>query len=133
MSGFRQAWTPDNVTTFKQRLLRYLMLLSEEARNCDLNSLDVDLQVVLKDACLAERLSTEFSWAEMSEIILASRVFGRTICVWALYPGLSESILALTAKPPEQTSSEPIHLWNVLTKDGRGDHYCALQPFLGAS
>jgi hypothetical protein len=127
MNDFRRSWSPEDVTVVKQKMLRRLLRMWREVSD-DMESLDADIQVVLRDEDLAERLSTEFSWAETSEIILASRFFKVPIYVWALYPRNSESLLALAVDPPGWPSREPIHLWNIVTENGRGDHYCALEP-----
>jgi len=129
MNDFGDAWDPDDVMAVKQRLLRRLFLIWRETAEEELESLDADLQVLLGDVHLAERLSTEFSWAETSELILASRFFRVPIHVWVLYPGRSESILALAMDPPGWSPKDPVYLWNIVTENGRGDHYCALEPF----
>jgi hypothetical protein len=128
MNDFRGAWSPEEVTAVKRKMLRRLLRMWRELADNDLESLDADVQVVLRDEDLAERLATEFSWAETSEIILASRCFKIPIYVWVLYPGRCESLLALAADPPGWSSCEPIYLWNIVTENGRGDHYCALEP-----
>jgi len=127
MSDFGGVWASEDVMVVKRRLLRRLFLIWSETDGDEMDSLDADLQVVLRDGRLAERLSTEFSWAETSEIILACRYFKCPIYVWVLYPGSSESMLALVAEPPGWCSREPVYLWNVVTKNGKGDHYCALE------
>ena len=130
MNDFRLAWSPEDITVVKQKMLRRLLHVWREVADDDMESLDADIQVVLRDEDLAERLSTEFSWAETSEIILASRFFKVSIYVWVLYPRNSESMLALAVDPPGWPSRQPIHLWNIITENGRGDHYCALEPAL---
>ena len=128
LGDFQQIWSPDEVVVMKKRLLRRLYFLWRETEGEDADSLDTDLQVVFQDLKLPERLATDFSWAETSEIILMSRLLRRPIHVWVLYPGRPHSILGLKTEPPGWPSCEPVHLWNVVTRSGRNDHYYALKP-----
>jgi len=110
MNDFTESWTPECVMAVKRKLLRRLRFIWREVTDEEIETLDMDLQEVLRDDDLADRLATEFSWAETSQIIVASRLFRRRIFVWALYPRKSESILALAVDPSGWPRHNPVYL-----------------------
>lgn len=128
LSDFRWMWDAEDVSLFKGKLLQRLWFYTRETEGEDLSELDTNLQVLFQDRRLPKRLAEDFSWAETSEIILASFFVRRVVHVWVLYPGCEASLLALITDPPGWPLEKPLHLWNVVTKSGEGDHYYALQP-----
>lgn len=128
LSDFRSMWGSEDVSFFKGKLLRRLWFYMRETEGEDLSELDTDLQVLFQDRRLPRRLAINFSWAETSEIILASFFVRRIVHVWVLYPDSEDSLLALVTDPPGWSLEEPLHIWNVVTRDGEGDHFYALQP-----
>jgi len=131
LQGFdrRRLWGPDKIMEVKGEMLALLRRLLHELWAARFERLPPETEALLHDDTLVQRLTTPFCWAEGSEALLAARLFRRNVKIFLLAQGERRASCVLDARPPPRGSGEPaVSLLLLLSKDGRSDHYAALEP-----